>query len=409
MIVQSRWPYRNESNGSHLLFVVPAMMMLLATGCTSAAAFAPAALQSPTDVVTPVPIRPSTATPLPLGERSIFVVDPHDGNLMSDVLVVDPDARRVVRMIPTRYAPEIAISPDGQRLYVADSYSTRVIRGDHHDVVSVYAISNGQLLRDDVDIPDRLIYKLFPDGHPFMFLSRDGRRLFVGKYGSPDIHASRMAVLDAETFKALAEYPRPDCDLLPLLSGELLCVGSGQQPRLVDALTGQTTDIPVSLPAVYTAAVLAPSADRLYLVSTEAQSPIHLTVADLSISSRVTVGNRALSLPPDHEIGFNHVAVSGDESQLYIGFVPKTGALAGKGVSDTIWAFDTKSGTRVGVLALTEPAWQVALSADGKQLYTVNPFSQSLSIFDSATFRELSVVRNLGNTPAEIVVPFTSR
>jgi hypothetical protein len=223
---------------------------MLLTGCTPAAAFAPAALQSPASVVTPVPIRPLTATPLPLGKQPVYVVDPRNGNPTGQVLVVDPDARRVVRTIPTRYAPEIAISPDGQKLFVADSYSTRVIRGDRHDVVSVYGALSGELLRDDVDIPDRLIYKLFPAGHPFTFLSRDGERLFVGKYGSPGIHALRMAVLDAETFKVLAEYPRPECDLLPLRSGDLLCVGSGQQPRLVDPLTGRTSIIRVSLPAV---------------------------------------------------------------------------------------------------------------------------------------------------------------
>jgi hypothetical protein len=228
MIFQSRARHNDGANSSHCLLVALSAILLLLTGCTPAAAFAPSALRSSTSAITPVPVRPSTATPLPLGKRSIYVVDPQDGDLISEVLVINPDARRIVTTIASRYAPEIAISPDGQKLYIVDSYSTRVIRGDHHDVVSVYAASTGQLLFDDMEIPNRLIYKLFPDGHPFMFLSRDGKRLFVGKYGSSDIHELRMTVLDAETFKTLAEYARPDCDLLPLLSGELLCIGSAK-------------------------------------------------------------------------------------------------------------------------------------------------------------------------------------
>lgn len=174
---------------------------------------------------TPEPMRPMTATPAPLSSNAIFVVDPRNGDLVTWILVVDPDARKVERAFQARYTPEIALSPDSRRLYIADSYSSRVIRGDWHDVLSVYDPRTGNLLRDDFEIPKRLLYKVFPASQPFLFLSRDSRKIFVGKYGDPDLHAMRMTVLDAETFNPLAEYRYPACSrILPLSDGRRVSV-----------------------------------------------------------------------------------------------------------------------------------------------------------------------------------------
>ena len=47
----------------------------------------------------------------------------------------------------------------------------------------------------------------------------------------------------------------------------------------------------------------------------------------------------------------------------------------------------------------------VAVSRDGRQLYTVNPFKRSFSVFDPITFRELGTLHNIGDTPALVVIP----
>lgn len=374
---------------------------LLVAACASVDTPAPTLLK-PTRFAAPEPIQPVTATPIPLGSHAIYVVDPRNGYLVSQVLVVDPDARREVRRLQTRDTPEIGFAPDGKRLYVADSYSTRVTRGERRDVVSVYNAAMSQLLHDDVDIPKRLLYKGFPNAHSYTFLSRDGTRLFVGKYGDPDIHALRLAVLDANTFQQLTEFPRPDCDLLPLRDGRLLCVVGQAQPRLLDPLTGAITDIPASLPAISKSAILSPSGERLYLLTSGLHVPAQVTVIDFVPSPpRVLADEIALDAPPNCEIGFQ-VALSPDESRLYIGFLLTT---TGSGLASEIWAFDTKTWTRTGTFKLSDPAWHIAVSNDGKQLYSVSPFKKSLTIFDAHTFQEIGTIRDLGDTPALIVVP----
>ena len=50
-----------------------------------------------------------------------------------------------------------------------------------------------------------------------------------------------------------------------------------------------------------------------------------------------------------------------------------------------------------------------ALSAEGDQLYVVSPFVRSLAIFDTATYREVAVLSDLGGMPAAVIVPPTER
>ncbi len=392
----------------HLLWTCLIVMASLTISCAPLPRVSAADPTSATPIRTPQSVRPPTAVPLPRGPHTIYVVDPHNGELLSSILIVDPDSLRVVGGIGARYTPEIAFTPDGVRLYVADSYSSRVIRGEHHDVVSVYDARTSALIHDDVEIRNRLLYKVFPDAHPFTFLSRDGGRLFVGQYGDPDIHAMRMTVLDAETFKTLAEYPYPDGDLVPLLDGRLLSVGFGRL-QFVQPLTGDTETVPEPpptqpAPPSPSSAWALSAADHFYRIVFDTQTQAHIRVIDLTQTPPNVIADRvALDIPQRTFSGIDRIAIAPDESRLYV--VLAVVQTSDQNSPTEIWALDTKTWTRVGVSKPADPAWQIAVSRDGTQLYSVNPFKKSLSIFDTASFREIGVMHDLGDTPALIVVP----
>lgn len=344
----------------------------------------------------PEPIRVPTATPLPRGNRPIYVIDPNNGAMTSTIWTVDPDSQRVVGGIGTRHTPEIAISPDGARVYVADSYLAKVIRGEPHDVLSVYDAATEQLLHDDIDIRGRLLYKLYPNPQPFMFLSRDGKRLFIGKYGDPDIHTLRMTILDAETFKTLAEFRSPSCfDIVPLLNGRLVCAHNATV-FVVDPITGATID-EIAVPGSNIVAMtLASTRDWLYCVLGDAR----IAVIDLASSPRMVASQVSLGL----RSGLTHLLVlSQNQERLYVG-IDTTGS-GSLGTANEIWAFDTSNWSRVGIFKLDDGAFHIAISHDGTQLYSVNPFQKSFSIFDTRTFQGIVVLHDLGETPAHIVVP----
>jgi hypothetical protein len=351
-------------------------------------------------IAMPLDRKPVTATPQPLGDRSIYVIDPRNGDLVTQILVIDPDTQRVAHTLRVRYSPDIAVSPDGQLLYVADTYWTKVTRGELRDVLSVYDISAGTLLRGEVEIPGRLKHKIYPIGFRTLFLSHDGRRLFFRKYGDPAVQTSRLTVLDPDTFETLAEYPAcANGSLWPLPDDQLVCVGpSGIEA--IDPLTGATLHrltLPPSQPAT---PVIAQAGHRVYLVTRDA----YVTVVDFTASSPQVIADRvALNPPPGSVVGYNHPTLDRDGSRLYLGLM--SGEHRFNGLADEIWAFDTRTWTRLGVFKPTIPAFHLAVSADGHQLYAVNPFEKSLAIFDTAALREVAVMRELGDTPALIVVP----
>lgn len=139
---------------------------------------------------------------------------------------------------------------------------------------------------------------------------------------------------------------------------------------------------------------------RMYLVTRDA----YVTVVDFTASSPRLIADRvALNPPAGSVVGFNQIGVAPDGSRLYLGLMQ--GEQRYKGLADEIWAFDTQTWVRVGAVEPTGLAFHLAVSADGQQLYTVNPFEKTLAIFDTATFRELEVLHKLGETPALIVVP----
>jgi hypothetical protein len=161
---------------------------------------------------------PVTATPvaaLPLAERPIYLVDSSFSNrpLLSNIFMIDPDQARVVWSITTRYMPEATLSPDGKRLFVADSYWTEVTRGEQRDVLSVYDAHSGEVLIDDIPIQGRVIYKGMPSArNPYLFFSLDGEQLFLAKDGAPDISRLRLVVFNAHTLAFQDEGDWPACN-----------------------------------------------------------------------------------------------------------------------------------------------------------------------------------------------------
>ncbi len=306
----------------------------------------------------PQPEQPVTATPLPdlPPKRPIYIVDSSfsqpQQEILSSIFMVDPDGVRVVWTVTTRYMPEAVLSLDGGRLFVADSFWTQVTRGVQRDVLSVYDAHSGELLVDDISIQGRLLYKGMPSAnHPHLFLSEDGRQLFIGKYGDPDIHQFRLAVFDTDTLQPLYEGIWPSCDR------------------------------PIAVPYDRQACESLSSLDPLqHLPHEEIVTPTHWSVS-------------------------SEVALSPDGKRIYIGY--DTRFPEREVFTDTIVVYDMTSWERLATLSLPAPVTHFALSAAGDQLYVISPFTRGLAIYNTDTFQEPAVMEDLGSFPSLILVSET--
>ncbi|MCH8089067.1 MAG: hypothetical protein IH955_03530 [Chloroflexi bacterium] len=356
---------------------------------------------------------PVIATPLPPPERLIYVLDPNGGELLSRILAIDPDMQRVAFGIRTRYLPSVTFSPDGHHLYVIDTYSTQVTRGEERDVFSVYDALTGKLVVDDTPAPPgRVLYKIFPLGQPFLFFSDDGSSLYLMQYGDPDVHKTRLAVLDPDTFQVLREGTWPLACGRPVwaLADRWICasttgsIDSGFSV-LLDAVDPQTGEVVDHLLTVENtdAASLALSSDGklLYVVGRDAV----VTVIDMP--SRTVLERAELAVNDGRVLTFENIAGIAhvpDGKRLYLGFANKKGPNY-NGLVNEIWVYDTTNWERVARMETRDPVMHFALSVDGDQLYAVSPQGQSLTIYDTDTYSEIAVLTDLGGTPARLLLP----
>lgn len=378
-----------------------ALLAILLSGCG-----VPATKGVTSSALAPADTAVAAATALPVRSgpppgRPIYILDPNDQGTLGRILVVDPDAGRVAFEIPTRFLPEATVSADGERLYVADSYHTRVLRGETRDVATVYDARTGNVLVDDTAVKGRLLYKGFPlGGHPFLVLSSDNRRLYVMKYGDPDPHKMRLQVLDAATLQTLHEGDLPSCGrLMQATSDGWLCIQGNV--LLVDPYGKRAAETLVRLPKADVAgAALANQGNTLYVLSPEGA----LTLIDLT--TRTTRTSAALALPPGWRLT-GDMMLSSDGKRLYAGV--DTGDDQNQYFTNAIAVYDTSSWERLATIKTHSWMLYFALSAAGDQLYAVSPSDQSLSIYDTATFKEMARVPNLGGTPTQVLVPSLRR
>ncbi len=148
---------------------------------------------------------------------------------------------------------------------------------------------------------------------------------------------------------------------------------------------------------------LVPSADsnRLYVIDKDA------TVAIIDIQDRMVAAAGQLEMNVGWHIVGEDIALSPDDKRLYVGF--DTGDDSSQYFTDAIKVYDTVTWQSIATIELSDMMARFALSAEGDRLYVVSPFMRSLMIFDTATYREVAVLSDLGATPAAVMVPPASR
>ena len=363
---------------------------------------------TPPNTPPPDPVSVPTALPFPRPGSVIYILDPNGGERISHILAIDPDVgQRTFGSRTTRYVPDVAFSSDGLRMYVADTYWTQVIRGEARDVLSVYDTLTGQLLTDDLPIPGRLKYKVFPMGDPFLFFSEDGSRLFLMKYGDPDIRELRLAILDPNTLETLHDGRYPPCGRrVQVLADRWICASTtgsvdtefALSLDAVDPQSGALLDHLMTVDNAETyALVLSRDGKKLYVVGRDA------TVTTIDLPGRTVLERTRVAVPSDRRFVSESMAVSPDGRRLYLGFA--VGGQDGLGQVDEIWVYDLATWEQLAVIQVADPVMHFALSADGGQLYAVSPGARSLIIYDTSTYQQVAVLSDLGGSPARVLVP----
>ncbi len=278
------------------------------------------------------------------------------GDEIGRIRVLNLSTREFARTIETGYKPDLALSPDGQRLYLA------AIRGQDptswEDNLTAFNTSTWQTLwKTQIEHrPGENCRVVYQDvGPSALALSPDGNRLFVYKYAG---HDDWFTVVDTATGKPVGDSAHlSNCDVADLHFSPddqwlyLSCYGSNDV-RFMNAKTLQvegTLTIPGApfsdypgvppytkiggMPGSMVSTYLSLDGRWLYVVSDEPRLAL-VNVEKRSIERWVDLGRQ--NYPA---VSLGSVALSADGSLLYVGIRTK----GEDEPVDEIHVFDTHS------------------------------------------------------------------
>lgn len=336
----------------------------------------------------------------------LYVLDTNDLRTTAQILLVDPGSGVVKDRVPTGYAPDIALSPDGSRLYVASTL-------DGRSILAVIDTASGATLQT-VEIPDREIYALQPVWSR-MAVSRDGRWVYVNQLrivtpgAGPAGDEYSVATFDTQHGRFLPERAQiPGCSsafLAPSSPGgpvAAFCQGAHEvrflQPAQDGSLAGSPADTPLALPAStgqFAGVLLVNGAPALDAVTKDGQ----VVIID-GPAGRI-VHTAALALPAGRHVVTGAIAVSPDGARLYLGLAP---AAEQQLQADQVLVVDTATWQTVQAVSTSQPFTNVAISPDGRTLYELNPMGGSVVVIDIATYHERAIIAGLGEYPGLVLV-----
>lgn len=338
----------------------------------------------------------------------LYVVDSKHGAAEGQVIVLDPEQGRVVRTFATGMSPDIALSPDGKRLYVA---STRPERDGQpaRDELSIIETASGRVIQT-VDNTDRAYYNVQP-AFSNMAFSPNGRWLYVSKISlvGPEVILYWVATLDTRTNRFLpGRAELPGCgstQLLPL-----------EKERQLQVVCTDTMDVralkvmPDGTAATLTTKLKRPG--RAPKVDTPAYSflagdgsnttvTVDGQILKVDTAGRTTREVAAVNAPARRWI--HSGAQSPDRSRVYISLQVPADVDQGQWLADRINAYDLRGSGLLGTVETSRPFSYLAVSRDGRSLYAVDTAGAKVLVIDTATLSETRTIGNVGVSPSLIL------
>jgi YVTN family beta-propeller protein len=302
--------------------------------------------------------------------------------------VIDGVSRKVVNTVPLGKRPRgMKLSPDGKLLYVALSGSP--IAGPGVDAKTLPPADKGA---DGIGIVDMTTHKLVNilrgvSDPEQLAVSGDGKRLYIASEDT-----GRAIILDAVTGKTIANLTvggEPEgVTLSP--DGKFVYMSSEEDHQI--AVIDTTTNKVVSTFEVGLRPRFTEFSDDGAMAFVSGENDGTITVAN----ARTHKVLRKIKLPGEmtRPVG---MAISHDGKKLY--------TVTGRGKN--LLSVDIATGKVLASVEVGPRPWGVALSPDGATLFTANGSSNDVSVVDAASMKVVSRIP-VGDSPWGLIVQKTS-
>lgn len=334
----------------------------------------------------------------------LYVLDSNKGNQPAQVRLIDPKNGTIEGTIYSGYAPDIALSPNGTRLYI-----TSGVTGE--GVLTVIDTAKGTIIRT-AEVGDRSIYIAIP-WVPQVVPSPDGRFVYIMKMRiiKPGQDEHTIATFDTTEGRILPEEaPVPNCGvahLLPTSVERKLAVHCRETNSLrilqLKPDGGLATQFEVELPSKASPVNHEFAVFSSFFLQGQTMAVIMGDGSALQIDtgkwSRRNISTPALA---DRWVPFRTWPQSPDGTRIYFGSSSLTDQSSGD--VDQIHVLETTTWEQKATVKTSMPFWSLAVSHNGKYLYAISASKQTLLIIDTTNYEEIQAIPGIGEAPALALV-----
>jgi len=342
----------------------------------------------------------------------LYVLDTEDGRSNSRVLVVDTSEGTVQKTYKAGYYPDMALAPDGARLYIASSIwtpnkqSARASEpeGRLKGFLEIYDTASSAMVAR-VDNPDA-IGRTLPVYPTSMTMSPSGNWLYVlrnvnwldSSHPNSAAHLY-LAAFDVQRRQFLPDrVPVPECGaiLLPTsrdLTVDLKCADTDDVMEITfgGSRYPNSVTIPLGVNVKKWGAAFLESDERaMGLIASDGSAFLFDRLGHTVQPLGTTIKSGALR-PMERAL------VSAGRDVAYFGANGSRNPGWEDRFDQVVMADATTLAPKAS-LWTTMPFFSMALSADGERLYAVNPERSAITVIDTEKLQEVRRLR-VGETP----------
>jgi len=347
-----------------------------------------------------------TVLPFPPDPHRVYVLDVDFKNpIAGKVVVLDPKQKRMLGMTTNAFVAPTTLSPDNRTLYSANLFYSRGTYGERTDVLVAW---DTQTLRPtwEAVLPSKRASTLTEKYA--IGVSADNKLTYVFNL-TP---STSVTVVNNETHQVAGEIAISGCVLAYPVSprGFASLCGDGQlQVVSLDTEGKETgrTQTPFFDPnKVRLNERAIADGDTYYFTTTTGEiHPVRFAngkAEPLPTWSLVNDAERKQGWAPG---GWQALAVAPGLNRLYALMHDQHTDGKWEDPSTTIWAFDLKTGKKLGVLESPKPVWSLQASRDDAPILVATDLEGGVQFFDLASGKHSGAMDQVAATPVLTLAP----
>jgi len=346
----------------------------------------------------------------------LYVLDSNFGRASAQILLVDPQQGSVMGVIETGYEPDMALSPDGTRLFV-----TCGLVGQ--DSLSIVDTGEGKVI-GTASVGWQMKYIRMPLVTS-LGLSPSGRWLYIKKMTPLEtgIDEYSIAVFDTQTLQFVPdEIATPQCENRHFLIGptdkdlQTHCgvtntirtiqlspsgslIGAKEEIELPPLKVRHIRGEPIRplVPLSHERAIQSFwSAERQSFLAIMGDGGVWKIEPPPSQNKSALLGGRR-----DRQFPLREWPRSANGRTIFLGSEP----IANTPSLDQVHVINTMTMAEIAMVRTSIPFWALALSRNDKYLYATSGLrNQTITVIDAANFRELKAIKGIGTTPSIMII-----